>query len=169
MFLDQSKRVRKKSVRFKAAAVLTAVLTCIIVPLFYLVSRPGYSEQRPSGLTRTDLLVAMTATTQRYMLKPFCGLFHLGCTQVTCWVGMVKPCAPTLLQVFSTCTAAALHCMLLTLVWVREERHWSAWHALSFCPGQLGGQDLTSMSCQHWGHSFICLEVSFRVTYLSAL
>ncbi|DBA90820.1 TPA: hypothetical protein ACH3X1_004023 [Trebouxia sp. C0004] len=69
MFLDQNRKLpRRNSSRYKAAAVLTAVLTCCIVPLLYLVSRPGYSEQHKTGLTRSDLLVAMTGTTQRMLL-----------------------------------------------------------------------------------------------------
>ncbi|KAL3145160.1 hypothetical protein ABBQ38_001760 [Trebouxia sp. C0009 RCD-2024] len=69
MFLDHSRKVsRKKSTQIRLAAVSAAVLTCFLVYLLYLVSRPGYSELQPAALSRSDLLVAMTATTQRMLL-----------------------------------------------------------------------------------------------------
>ncbi|KAL3145279.1 hypothetical protein ABBQ32_001016 [Trebouxia sp. C0010 RCD-2024] len=69
MFLDHSRKVsRKKSTQFRLAAISAAVLTCLLVYLLYLVSRPGYSERQPAVLSRSDLLVAMTATTQRMLL-----------------------------------------------------------------------------------------------------
>ena len=70
MFPDLSKRQpKKRAVRFKAAAVLTAVLTCLLIFLLYLTGRPGrtYPQERTAALTRNDLLVVMTATTQRYI------------------------------------------------------------------------------------------------------
>lgn len=70
MFSDLSRRTpRKKTVRFKAAAALTTVVTCLLVPLLYYSGRPGtsYIQQRGHSamLTRKDLLVVMTATTER--------------------------------------------------------------------------------------------------------
>ncbi len=120
MFLDQSRRFsRKKSFRFKAAAVLTAVLTCLIVPLLYLVSRPGngYSQKQKTGLTRADLLVAMTATTQRCALAQLWTLPNTFPPLQTSYIhavldSMNSPCVVTLY------TASAVHTIhtLLTLM-----------------------------------------------------
>lgn len=66
MFLDQTRKVPRKSpVQIRFVALLAAVLTFFLVYLLYLVSMPGHAELRPAALSRSDLLVAMTATTQR--------------------------------------------------------------------------------------------------------
>ena len=68
MFSDLSKRSpKKRAVRFKAAAALTAVLASLLILLLYLTGRPGrtYPQERTAALTRNDLLVVMTATTER--------------------------------------------------------------------------------------------------------
>ena len=70
MFADLGRRQpRRKAVRFKAAAVLTAVVTCLLVLLLYFSARPGtpYTREhsQTNALTRADLLVVMTATTER--------------------------------------------------------------------------------------------------------
>ena len=66
MFLDQGRKVsRRNSIQIRFVAVLAAFLTFFLVYLLYLVSRPGHAELQPAALSRSDLLVAMTATTQR--------------------------------------------------------------------------------------------------------
>lgn len=66
MFLDQTRKVsRKNPIQMRFVAVLAVVLTFFLVYLLYLVSRPGRAELQPMALSRSDLLVAMTATTQR--------------------------------------------------------------------------------------------------------
>ena len=66
MFLDQTRKVsRKSAIQIRFVALIAAVLTVFLVYLLYLVSRPGHAELQPAALTRSDLLVAMTATTQR--------------------------------------------------------------------------------------------------------